>query len=380
MHEIQPIILQNFDKTIKYACYNFLMPANTIFTIKRNSDTLEDHFFESKTFEYKKAKIVNQENFNCDWREIISIEFDCFSKYVPGDSIGILCPNDDFYVEKIIEILEINKNDILEIERTGLDAFKYSGTVFNFFKNVFDFKSLVKKSFLYSLVDVSEKKDELIYLCSKAGSVDYFSMYKNWNNLIEIFTFFESKPSLENLILHFNTIKPRFYSLTNKFNNNYKIIIGFLHNKDKTKYGHCSEYFKNNNAGDLKICYRENKLMRYKPSLKILMIATGTGIAPFLSFVSNEKVDYWLIYGCRTENDDLSKKINIRKDVVYSKNKIRVTDFMIQNIENIDLFIKKDCLVYVCGNINMQKEIINIFKEKFLYIIDEKRIFFDNWS
>ncbi|KAM0687368.1 hypothetical protein COBT_001392 [Conglomerata obtusa] len=381
MSKILAIDLSDFDKNKKYVCNNFKPPSNTTYKLLIDSDihkTVTD--FHIDKLDLFQAKINFCKNLECKWKEVYEIEFDIALKFQQGDSIGVLCPNNSHLVDRMFELLNINPDTIIEIFRSGYDSFKYCGTLKNFFTNHFDFKCIPKKSFLYALANFSDKKDLLLYLCSKEGSDDYFKLYINWNNLIDILEFFEAKPTLDLIINFCSVIKPRYFSLTNKQEANAKILIGILHNKDKTRYGHCSEFFRNI-AGEqlINVCYRENKLMRLRESKKILMIATGTGLAPFMSFVESGFCEQWLIYGCRDEEDDLSKAINIRKNVLFSCENNRVTSFLRENMNEIEKYVKEECLVYVCGNMNMQNDILKIVEEKLYFLLDEQRIFFDNW-
>jgi len=101
------------------------------------------------------------------------------------------------------------------------------------------------------------------------------------------------------------------------------------------------------------------------PNNKFMFVATGTGIAPFHSFVSTySNLDYKVIHGIRLDNESydygdygeryfpcVSKPLN-------SKNSQRVTDFL-QKIE-----ISNNTLVYICGNRNMISDVYDIVHGK----------------
>jgi ferredoxin/flavodoxin---NADP+ reductase len=99
---------------------------------------------------------------------------------------------------------------------------------------------------------------------------------------------------------------------------------------------------------------------------KYLFIATGTGIAPFHSFVQTwPEINYTLIHGIRHEDEqyhfgDYSQGcyhacISKPSD---GSDSFRVTDYLLQNE------LSKDTLVYICGNRNMIVDSFEILHSK----------------
>jgi len=99
---------------------------------------------------------------------------------------------------------------------------------------------------------------------------------------------------------------------------------------------------------------------------KLLFVATGTGIAPFHSFIkSYPGLDYQLVHGVRYydeayDNSDYCQKrlkICASREVGNDFN-CRVTDY----IKNIDLKLFDH--IFLCGNNEMIKDVIKLAEEK----------------
>ena len=99
---------------------------------------------------------------------------------------------------------------------------------------------------------------------------------------------------------------------------------------------------------------------------KILFIASGTGIAPFHSFVKTyPEADYTIIHGIRTIDEayesDIYKKgryISCTSRDENGKFHGRLTSYL-QNAE-----IEKDTMIYLCGNSDMVFDAIDILQSK----------------
>ncbi|CAD27143.1 putative oxidoreductase [Encephalitozoon cuniculi GB-M1] len=336
------------------------------------------------------ARIVEVEKLKTDWREVYRMKLDKKFDFKPGDSIGILCPNNDALVDEIMEILGL-KDFGCQINRTGRSPFNYTGMIRDFFKHHFDFTSLPKKSLLFNLArSCTETNRRYIeYLCSKEGTADYLGIGRGWNNTIDIIRTFECKPALEEVIGECEIVKPRYFSLINEVGRESEILVGITSKIfDRfVRYGHVSDLVIKSKTEEIGVCLRTNFLFRMDySSRKILAICTGTGIAPFLSFVSNLQTHQtiWIIYGFRNDEDDISRLIDSSRKVKISRVKsssgLYVGDYLMMKADEIREYIDGECIAYVCGKMGMQRQIFEIFKRKFPDVVETKRLVFDQWG
>lgn len=344
----------------------------------------------TENIEYCRARIVEAEKLGASWRDVYRIKFDEKFHFKPGDSIGMLCPNSDTLVDEIMEVLGI-KNSYCQIRRPGKNSFSYTGAIRDFFKYHFDFTSLPKKSLLANLARgcTETNRKYIEYLCSKEGMADYLGMGRRWNNIIDIIKTFKCRPVLEEVIGECEIVKPRYFSLINKIGRESEILVGITNKifDGFVRYGHVSDFLVRSEAEEVELSLRTNLLFRMDySSRKLLAICTGTGIAPFLSFVSNLQPhqSIWIIYGFRNDEDDLSKLIEPDKKVRVSRVKssagVYVTDYLIESIDEVKEYVDEECIVYACGKMEMQKRVFEIFKNEFPRVVEAKRLVFDQWG
>lgn len=346
------------------------------------------------------AKIVEIEKLQCTWKEVFKIKLDANIDYRPCDSIGLLVPNSDRDVERLCSICNFEDENV-KITRTGPNAFTFQGCLKDFIKFRLDMTTLPKKKLLLELTRKCKKKTELEYVCSAKGTKDYLGMGLRMNTLIDILEEFECKPSLEELLTYCEIIKPRYYTLVNKDLNS-EILLGVISKAvdDEACYGHCSRFIKTvfeaeiqkqGHGFDKKLvcnvpieyCIRKNMLFEEIKAKNVVCFCTGTGIAPFIAFYrkyveTNQERSLKLIYGFRNDVDNL---LNYYEDVTcdYVSAKSSDARFVYDCIDVLSKY-ESECVVFICGNMKMQRNLFLKIKERFPEFVDEKRIYFDNWS
>lgn len=357
-----------------------------------NSDNSNTFTFKSTYFpQYSETFLTSIKAIPATWKEVYDVDLETKQVYEPCDSIGLLVPNPDIEVDKLIDLCSLSKeaNKMFKIERIGFQSFEYCGTLRDFIKYRMDITSIPRKKALFELAKNCTKKRELEFFCSKEGNQSYLTLIKNRNDLNEIIEEFGCKPTVSDLISSCEILKPRYYSMIQSSGSSVKILIGIIVNTvdDKLIYGHVSKFIKNQfNLLEnetcripVEMCLRKNQIYKNMTSSTLICFCSGTGIAPFLSFYKLKKFkNLKLIYGFRNLNDNLSKYYNIEQDGVIlaqsSENK-RVYDF----IDSIGEF-SEDCNVFICGNAKMQRDVFNEIKVKYPALVEDKKVFFDSWA
>lgn len=172
--------------------------------------------------------------------------------------------------------------------------------------------------------------------------------------------------------LNLNNEDERIYSI-GKINKNIVLSVKLHEN------GIGSNYLNNLNVDDIiKGSIQKNFDFNF-PSYakKLILIANGTGIAPFLGLIGENKnlIDVHLFWGGRTKEsfeiykESISENLNNGKlkkiQIAYSKetNSSYVQDLIIKNEGLVVDSLKNEGVIMICGSVNMQKEVIDVLSE-----------------
>ena len=212
--------------------------------------------------------------------------------YRPGDCIGILPTNSSFEVQRIIEILG---NPNIESPYTGeclsLESFLLTKA------NI----SSVSKKLIQHLVDIQRsdtKKEELQNILSdKQIFKELIPTYRLWDFLEQY-----SSPSLEaqDLANKLTRLLPRLYSIASSqkhVGNEVHLTVALVDytNQNKQRLGVCSRFlYKCDNKQPIPIYLQKTRdfLLPENPSVDLIMIGPGTGIAPFRAFMQDRLIQY----------------------------------------------------------------------------------------
>ena len=194
---------------------------------------------------------------------------------------------------------------------------------------------------------------------------------------------------LRDVLLKIPKLRPRYYSISSSpLNNNatFDLTVGRLHYRGggaamRLNLGFCSDFLATmplQSVVDVAIKPAPTFRLPRDSTCPILMIAGGTGIAPFKGFVderqnlssssSSNLGDSWLIYGCRTQQNELyrnemqkaSENGHLTKYLVaYSREKDIPKTYIDVQIRNNadairDLILNKHGHIYVCGDVRIE--------------------------
>ena len=297
----------------------------------------------------------------------ISLEIDKDTlNYLPGDVISIVPENDIQLVHEILSYLTIDEKEIIIYKNsqiTILDALKYhfeiSICTVNFIKKY------AEKANNISLIQDLKLENTWLQEITKFCIADFIIKYP-----------VNTKIKAQDLITILTPLSPRKYSISSSQSINpdrldITLKIVQYNSNGKLRRGAISNYLNNVKVGDsIKISHiPTDRFQLPKDSdIPIIMIGTGTGIAPFRAFLQQRKYDWakgknWLLYGHQFSHSDFLYKDEIneylnsgllsRLDTAWSRDqesKVYVQDILLKNSKEIYSWITKGAIIYVCGN------------------------------
>lgn len=169
-----------------------------------------------------------------------------------------------------------------------------------------------------------------------------------------------------------NSTVERLYSM-GKINNDIVLSI------KKHEFGVCSSYFSQLNKKDMiNATIKQNKDFHFpKKGKEVIMIANGTGIAPYLGMINENKnnIKTHLFWGGRTK-----ASFNIYADMIYhafanklltsiniaysqeSKQKTYVQELINDKADFMADLLKKGGVIMICGSIAMQNSVMELLE------------------
>ena len=314
----------------------------------------------------------------------------------------------------------------------------YPCTIKQIFTYSLDCISMPKKSVIRMLAKYTTNVDEqnkLYEICSKNGSNIYLNYIKQKMTLLDLLNMFPScLPLLDHLIDLLPAIQPRSYSASlfdglNPRNFSFAFTkVSYMGYNHKVINGLCTNWLynelKHNKLHQLPIFIRtsETFTLPLDTNIPIIMIGTGTGVAPYRAFIqqfiinkslkleTNFKDLLHLYFGCRLKQHDYiygnefeqyyHDEILTTYRVAFSRQnkdkKMYVQHLMKEDYQLIaNLILKKNATIYVCGDgtkiandiLDTISYILNKYgldkKEVLLYIrkmIKNKRLIQEVWS
>lgn len=317
-------------------------------------------------------------------KEVHHIELDISKlniSYTPGDALGVWYENNSELIEKILKTLSINISDKIEIKNKKI-------TIFDALKKHFEL-TINTKNIIRKYTDITKNK----FLQKIVSDDEHLNDFVKKTPLVNMICDFPKKLTSQELISILRPLKPRLYSISSsqlEINDEVhitvgvvkKIISGVLHLGGAS--GYLSKFLKIDDSIKIFIEKNNNFRLPEKKDVSIIMIGSGTGIAPFRSFIQQRDNDKsngknWIIFGNPHFTEDflyqlewqkyLKKGLLTKMSLAWSqdqKEKIYVQDKIRENGKEIWDWIESGAQIYVCGNASkmakdVEKSLLDIF-------------------
>ncbi|WP_040756375.1 hypothetical protein [Winogradskyella psychrotolerans] len=145
----------------------------------------------------------------------------------------------------------------------------------------------------------------------------------------------------------------------------------------KHEFGVCSNYFNDLKVNEIvKAQVKRNLDFHFPTDVKdVVMIANGTGIAPFLGMINDNqsKIKTHLFWGGRTQDSlsiyeniidsAFSKKTLSSFHIAYSqeqKDKIYVQDLILEHQDLLSGVLNTNGVIMICGSVAMQNRVLEV--------------------
>lgn len=288
------------------------------------------------------------------------------TKFYPGDSFGVYTANSRFLVDKLLKKLRfdgahsVGSEDSPKLLKEAL---------------VNDYEiTLVTPVVLKKYAEIADNQDLNQLLLDE---VKMNSFCEN-HDIIDLVMQFPAEITPEQLLSCLRKLSPRLYSVASSplvFPDELHLTAGVIDYELKRRRhkGVCSAFLdERTEVGDsIPVFYEPNETFRLPEddSLPLIMIATGTGIAPFRAFLQEREHkgatgQNWLFFGDRYSGSDflygeemnyyLKSGVLTQMDLAFSRDqeeKIYVQHKMLEKSRKLFEWIdSRGAVVYLCGN------------------------------
>ncbi|WP_293730667.1 assimilatory sulfite reductase (NADPH) flavoprotein subunit [uncultured Actinobacillus sp.] len=301
-------------------------------------------------------------------KDVRHLEFDLSGSglhYQAGDVLGVYFENDPALVAEILAAVAVNGEDIVEVNGKTLPISTALQTELELTQNtpafVKAYAALANHAALNAIV---------------ADSAQLAQLVAN-TPIVDVLNAFPTQLTAAQLSALFRPITPRLYSISSspeEVGEEVHLSVGvvrYAHN-GKARAGGASGYLADRveEDGQVRVFVEHNDNFRLPQdnTKPIIMIGSGTGIAPFRAFVQQRAAEQaegknWLIFGnqhfaldflYQTEWQQFAKDGFLHKySFAWSRDqaeKIYVQDKIRENAEDLWQWLQQGAHIYVCGD------------------------------
>lgn len=289
--------------------------------------------------------------------------------YEAGDACGVIPQNSAALIDVLLNLLPFTGDEPVEIPKIGnvpvRDALLHHFAVNRLSrKTISAYATLTQCSALEEMLAPPRQAELEKYLHGR----DLIDLLREWPFVLQ-------RP--DDLLKFLPRLAPRLYSISSspaahpgRIHTTVSVVRYRAHERDRG--GVCSTLLADHiQVGDrLPIYIQPNKKFRLPadPSVPVVMIGPGTGVAPFRAFLHHRRVTgatgrNWLFFGERSAATDFLYREELEGmqsdghltylDTAFSRDqerKVYVQDLMILNSRQLWGWIEEGAFIYVCGD------------------------------
>ncbi|CAH8523720.1 unnamed protein product [Schistosoma turkestanicum] len=358
--------------------------------------------YEAENYFYASV-IINKELYHKSSRSCRHIELDLSDSqlvYKTGDHVAIFAPNPSELVEKIGDLLKIDLDELISLDAVDSynlikHPFPCPCTYRHAFMHFVDITGPPGKSLLSACLNsISNPEESQFVQLLISDSDDGKKLYSKWileehRGLVDVLQDLKSfRPPADLLLELLNPLKPRLYSISSSslvHTNRIHItsaVVKYNTYSGRIFKGLASNWLKSlqltSTQHHLKIpitIHTSNFYLPRSRTIPIIMIAAGTGLAPFRAFIqerlkmAHDKVGkngkMVLFFGCRHENEDFIYSDELKQAcstgllemfTAFSRDSVDGKKVYVQHkvleMGNMVWELLDECYayIYVCGN------------------------------
>jgi len=291
--------------------------------------------------------------------------------YLPGDTIGVYPENQAELTDKILKQLNISPEKTIPFGNKSIPLRKLLTAQFGLTaiskKLLEDYQILTQNPELERLLNDGEKLQH----------------YIRHHDVLDVMLEYPFRANPEDLIAVLRKLQPRYYSISSsqqKHPGEIHLIVKLIQSEqhERIRSGACSSYLNHWIEAGQKINVQliPNEQFRAQTGeVPIIMVAAGTGIAPFRAFLEEKENETfrgksWLIFGEKHRDFDffyqkeweywLRNNYLTRLDVAFSRDqaeKIYVQHKIEEQADEFYQWLNRGAHVYICGSVAMGNEV-----------------------
>ncbi|AIN47130.1 NADPH-dependent assimilatory sulfite reductase flavoprotein subunit [Candidatus Palibaumannia cicadellinicola] len=337
-----------------------------------NPIEVQSHLY-TKEAPFTASLVVNQKiTSRSSQKDVRHLEIDLVGsglRYQPGDALGVWYENDPALINELLELLGLKGDELVQVKGKSL-RLSLSETLQKYYEITQNTPEMIK-----GYADIARDKD-LLALVDDKQQLKEFALSTPFIDMIR------GAPTVlrpEELLKLLRPLMPRLYSIASsqaEVSDEVHLTVSVVRYEidGRMRTGGASGYlaYRLKETDPVRVFIEHNDNFRLPGDLNtsIIMIGSGTGIAPFRAFMQQREAECaqgknWLFFGNQHLTEDFLYQVEWQRyvkngllnqiDVAWSQDqteKIYVQDRIWENGTEVWHWIQQGAHIYVCGNAN----------------------------